>query len=424
MKQLLIDKRPDLVYHIDKFNWLVNKLYITKFIDKRYSSSTTNQIKFGNNMNISSSITHSYDFNSDCSKPVRFEVIRDMYEYKNLEHLEKKEIKRHFIPLHFDNLSTVLTTNLTKDILSTLLDLNIIETDNQYTVGEKSKSYRLMPLYHDETFKKVPIEDVRFRNKLLKLKDRAVANLNDVHRQIYYNMFHFRFDMPQAEKIMHEMNLDADEQLSIQLSIDKIIDRDFFFATDPKTGRIFHNYCNLKREFRTCLRDEDNLSLTEIDVANSQPFLLGVIMTERNVCGEDVLKYQRLCKDAQIYDYIAQQCNWKRDFVKKQMLTLFFCKNHWQFKLKQMFVNEFPTVYSFIEEIKKDDNRDLAILLQKEEASIMIDTISEKLLEQNVQFITVHDSLMISQKDASLVMNQMKKSFQERYNEMPIFKEK
>ncbi len=377
---LLQHNKPQLIKHLDKFHWFISLLYVKKFIDKRYSE---------------------------------------------LEHFEKKRIKRIFMPVHSAKLKKVLTKRLYKEIIDTCVELQIVEVDNKYMPKEKTKSYRLASVYHNGvTYKKVACQNLQFNDKLVELKKREWDGLSMVHKKILQNMYRYQFDVQQAEQILDSLEISTHAYISAKVCIDKIVDREFFFTVSPQTGRLFHNFCNLKKELRCCLRDAENLPLVDIDVANSQPFFLSAILKDAGLDSVDTEHFQKLCQTGLLYDYIANFNGLTRKYVKEQMLTLFFCKNHWQFKMKDIFIEEFPVVYDAIAELKNDNNADLAILLQKVEAEIMIDTIAPILIEKDIKFITVHDSFLVSQTNVETVNAIMQDCFQKKYGIVPMIRTK
>lgn len=457
---------PHMLKHIDKFYYVIDKLYVMQFIDKRFGSrgpallrlvqhpvsnsvrdrnpycgsgsvsnldSMNNHIPHNNNISCSNIysinlfqntentqhiVPPPYDLNSDSTEGPRFENM----EEGNLDCEGPSYAERVFIPLRMKDLERVLTTNLTKQIIQMLIELGYIESDNQYIVGKKSKGYRLTIRYYLMPYKKVSVKNRRLNDKLIRRHRIDERSLDPVRRQIYRNMYSFLFDINGAEAFLNDQDLDARHHLGIEIAIDKIVKRDFFFATDDKTGRIFHNYCNLKKEFRQFIMNEEGNPLVEIDIRNSQPFLLSMILKDNQVESEDVMEYNRLTREGEINDYIAKRFHLERQYVKDQMWTLFFAKSHWQFRLKTKFCQEFPTVYSFIEDFKRSDHKALAIPLQKLEAGMVIDTIGRRLLDKGIKFITIHDSLMVSERDVELTLNEMKQAFMERFGVVPKFR--
>ncbi|MCX6141872.1 MAG: hypothetical protein NTZ35_01495 [Ignavibacteriales bacterium] len=467
---------PDMLRHKDKLYYVLDKLYVMAFLDKRFSSSSsylpflsqnssssnaispsdyntitslsnnpfsTNSFNtfsssslcnaipsppfssntpfHNNNMNV----LHTYGVYSEglCTKPkkTRKGLGKRKRTAKEPTKHGKRPGKREYIRLNTKILRRVLTCELARPIMEALTSLNFAETDNQYILGEKSRGYKLTLPYRSAPFTTVTIADKRFHNKLVKIKEREILNLSPLHQQIYQNLSSFSFDLVAAEALLDQMNGNTRQFLTVRLAIDKIQKQDFFFSTDRKTGRIFHNYCNLKKEFRQCILDADGLTMVDIDICNSQPFFLALMLKESLVESDNVLKYIALTVDGQLYDHIGEKYSMERTYVKKLVFTLFFCRNNQKAKLKEIFQEEFPDVNSFIEEVKGNDYKNLSIQLQKLEASMMIDTIGQRLLEKGITFITIHDSFMVSAKDVEITLHVMKEAFMGGYGVVPKF---
>jgi hypothetical protein len=376
--------KQSLIPHIDKFYWFISLLYVVKFVDKRYSD------------------------NSD---------------YKDLEHFEKKRVKRQFIPVHSKKIEQIMNSKFMKIIIDALIELNIIEVDVKYQPEQKTKSYRLTRIYHERNFKKVTCKNSQFTIKLLRIRNEEIEKLNPNNKQIYQNMISFFFDLQSAKQILDTIKRPSHSYDVAKISLDKIENNDFFFTVSGKSGRIFHNYCNMKKELRSCLRDTANMPLVEIDIANSQPFFLSMIVKDFGLMGNDVDLYQQLCQDGKLYDYISHKYGLTREKIKKKMWTLFYGKRYYKKHiLDEIFLKEFPTVYAVIIKKKNESNSEFAILLQKAEASLMIDTIAPILLEKDIKFITVHDSFLVSQKDVDTVKEIMQNCFEERYGIVPMIR--
>ena len=74
--------------------------------------------------------------------------------------------------------------------------------------------------------------------------------------------------------------------------------------------------------------------------------------------------------------------------------------------------------------MKKNNYKDIANELQRLEAEMMINTIAPILLEKNIQFVPVHDSVMISKKHKNEVVNIIRREFFLKYNMNPPLKVK
>ncbi|MDZ7765166.1 MAG: hypothetical protein U5K00_12180 [Melioribacteraceae bacterium] len=91
------------------------------------------------------------------------------------------------------------------------------------------------------------------------------------------------------------------------------------------------------------------------------------------------------------------------DFKVKVFAKIFIAE-----KTKIMFMRKgknfrklFPNVADIIKHYKKDDYKNLAIQLQRAEANIIIHKIIPQIAKENIWAVTIHDSVLTTQKDAN-----------------------
>ncbi len=158
--------------------------------------------------------------------------------------------------------------------------------------------------------------------------------------------------------------------------IDLIRDRSWIFVADRFSRRIHTNLTQLKRELRAGLRVAGQ-PLVQIDIKNSQPLFIGLAARKD---GFEDRRYLELCQ-ADLYQHLADRGGWTRKEVKEQLTqAALFAANtsrHQGLPVKQLFDAEFPTMATFIREMKmgkktrenpKPHNK-LARLAQKTEAN-------------------------------------------------------
>jgi hypothetical protein len=236
-----------------------------------------------------------------------------------------------------------LTSRFDSRILHSLIEFGVIESDNQYIVGQKSKGYRLTNTFHNSDFISCDITDKRFYDKLIRLQQEKYNNLSGLHQEMFsFVKSSFTYDLESAYKYLNTFDTSYESKISIRLNLEKIKDKDFYFSTDTKTGRVFNNYTNLKREFRQFIKDKNGSSLTEIDIRNSQPLFLSVLVNQyyNNNLSYDVTFYKNLCETGKFYDYLSNELNLDREIIKKQILTILFSPEHWKNKVKELFTEK------------------------------------------------------------------------------------
>lgn len=201
--------------------------------------------------------------------------------------------KTKSIPLHNDILQQQLGKNYQK-VLDVLLESNLIQTNNSYKVGEHSKRYRLTDyalemdiikagVLHKNTEKKFRT----YKKNILKtlLKDKDIA-------KIFYSVTDTYFNAPndmdsyldsiigtvRDEKRLHYE--DWFNQLKLFnnfTNIKEYAESQFYIMKCKKTGRIYNTYTHIPKEFRKLLTTKSNEKLIELDLKNSQPFILAVM---------------------------------------------------------------------------------------------------------------------------------------------------
>src|SRR5690606_10845981 len=110
-------------------------------------------------------------------------------------------------------------------IRNTLLQSNVIETDNHYIKGQKATGYRLGPRFRDSKHKKVPITNQRLiKNIQLDEQSRHSELELDVHQHLYRHLQKLEIDFEHAIT-----ELDDDDFVNNSISIEMIRDGNFFF---------------------------------------------------------------------------------------------------------------------------------------------------------------------------------------------------
>lgn len=160
-----------------------------------------------------------------------------------------------------------------------MIDTGIIETDNRYLVGVKSRCYRFTEKYQtivrvEPIYKKTLIKALVKELKTDFISRKTYANLYqwfdgleiDVESAKLYLIGKYRLDVENG--VSHSI-----KKLSSSLiNIDKIANKQFHFSVDKSAGRLHHNLTNIKSELRNFISYKGQ-SLVSIDIANSQPVM-------------------------------------------------------------------------------------------------------------------------------------------------------
>lgn len=331
-----------------------------------------------------------------------------------------------------------------KSYLIYLIKAGIIETDNQYIVGEKSKGYRFTVKYRTKT-KTIKINNLKISSKK-KISQRAKNECPELTK--WYDSL-LTIDADQAEKFIGNniemfINDSSDNpflkyNISI-ININKIYFQNFSVTIDNTANRFHSNLTNLKSELRNYIIYNDE-KLVSIDLTNSQPYLSAVLLKpqfydynempfnltmiskqgnvelrlpthlpppmlvkNRNVIeNQDVTQFTKLVSNGCLYEYFESQLRRsfgvqivERSALKEIIFRVMYTSNRYNDQLKQLFKGLFPTVYAVFKYIKKKEKNSLAILLQRIESFLIIDVICKRIAREkpDLPIFTIHDSIV------------------------------
>jgi hypothetical protein len=115
---------------------------------------------------------------------------------------------------------------------------------------------------------------------------------------------------------------------------------------------------------------------------------------------QDALLYVELTQRGLLYEYLMEQegipQGRRAEFKKTFFGGVFFCKNKPVTKQARLFQAHFPSVYDVICDLKSNDYRRLAHVLQRTESSLIINRIARRCMGElpGVCVVTVHDSVL------------------------------
>jgi len=324
--------------------------------------------------------------------------------------------KKKFQQLKAAYLRKVISERKYTAIRQALIDSQTILTDHHWIRGKKAIGYMLGPQFNENKHHRVEIINKRLIRKIKIHSGRFIKNIElDVHKHLFNYLKQIKIDYENAF-------LKIEEDFHIhELAIAMIRDKAWFFHVD-KYGRVHTNITSLKTELRSFLM-LNNKKLINIDIQNSQPFFLGVLLLDFyvnkrsispsynnisilslircDILPKDVSFFVNLVKTGNLYEFIAENAGMKiedrKEFKQKLFRDIFFCKNKpWETEYSSLFGRLFPNVYGVIKELKRKDYTSLAKLLQKMESSLIINTIIRQCMEQfpEMPVFTIHDSIM------------------------------
>lgn len=244
------------------------------------------------------------------------------------------------------------------------------------------------------------------------------------------------------ESVGHRLRL-AKEVFSIR-------NKNYYFKRNTTNQRLDSNLTNLRREYKFYHKRSD---LSVIDIKNSQPFLLYILLknSQRNAmhldrdidnvnidinninhgdedlpiyiyyhnlresglnsydtqnfkCGnfvdsKELELYGRLVKTGAFYDHLKESFKTDREGVKDIMMKVLYSKNNHYGDLKAIFRKEFSTIDGFIREFKdRYGYETFAIHLQTIESTCVLDVICRVMAARGIVPVTIHDSWIVPTK--------------------------
>ncbi len=289
-----------------------------------------------------------------------------------------------------------------------LIDNNFISLVSDYYVLKKSKTYKINQSDINDIIR-VRIYDRILINKHKKdFLERSITEYNNspilvnIRKRLVDDLYHVNIDIEGALDYLDNLklsnkinNIKYFKNLS---SIHGINDKYLFFKFDSY-GRFHTNYTILKREIRRNFLKIDGEDICEIDIKNSQPFFLSILMKKYMKDWseyEDVERYFFVVKNGMIYDDLLNRYSNKfknRDDCKLYVYKVLFGKNNNNSIFKELY----PNVLIFINSYKESmgDHRSMSHELQKIESDFIFNNVIDKLYNKsNIRLFTVHDSII------------------------------
>jgi len=332
-------------------------------------------------------------------------------QYKN------KSKENSFIPLKAIILRKTIHDKYSKIIRETLVKNNVIECDYIYFKKFKCYGFRFSEEYRKS--KIIPIE--------IKNKKTLEPILNEFHQKMYKWLEKVEIDYDGASAYLEKQGK-VDEVSLKWLSLEKLKIKDFYFHCD-KRGRIYTNITHLWSNFREFLTI-DKRKLFNIDVKNTHPLIFAhklklinsiiyniLYIDDAPFCPqEDVGLYIDLVQQGQFYNYLMDEFGIdenKRNWFKKKLFSEVFYSKTTDGKWVKKFNSIFPNVFKAICYFKRENYKDLSLDMQKIEADLMIGNISKRLVEENIPFLTIHDSFLVHYEYIEKIKLYIREAFKE-----------
>jgi len=288
-----------------------------------------------------------------------------------------------------------------------------------YSAGLRSRTYKLTD----------KAKQIKYLTNNIDLSDKTIDKINDINtsynnisetikKKLINDLYKLDIDYDMAnEWINKHINKDEKANFINIACINKIKNKDLYYSFD-NYGRFHTNFTVLKKEVRDRYLSIDSNKIKEIDITNSQPFFLYVLMKESNF--SDWNNFDKDVLSGKIYEKFieASDSGLTRKQVKVNIYSVLFgrntIKNYWN----DLFESLYPEVYQWIKEYKSKmkSYKSIARKLQSIESDFMFNKLIPELLEYNynMPIITIHDSIIIPKSDYESV----KKIFIKKLNSL------
>ena len=382
---------------------------------------------------------------------------------------DKEKTLNDFTPFNVSKIKKIINREPAYYIKN-LKKYDIIKSDKKFIKGQKSYHYKLNPEYNIDcnTIKIEPgskLHEGIYRNSRNKKK-----NLSKMPEYLHAMAKKFNdidLNYEGAYKWIESQN-EPEKRLIYSVAIEQFRDkRTRYFRRNKVNNRLDTNLTNLKKEIRTFLKND----FISIDLKNSQPFLLSIILNQLinsnnsqhystimlEVMSLDLVKWFGNQKIKKIQNVVKNQKNEKlrhfemlkqtqkgnfyetllkefkgltREEVKKIMFAVLYSRNSYykdfqRFtpyrKEKEIFASLYPLEYQIIEILKEKDHSRLAVFMQRLESFIFIDCIAKELVNKDIIPLTIHDSILVETRHKTQTLKIIKDIFQNKIGIIPSF---
>ncbi len=357
-----------------------------------------------------------------------------------------------YVPLNSEKLRQDGIHNY-NEYLNYLMECGVIETDNQFIVGQKSRGYRLTKLYHTpvKEAKETGIKRVNLHRYLREIKSRKKYH----YLSKYFDDGMLTIDFDQSiDFIGDKLKKSTKENMAHKIMkhntgfycISMIHHKDYFFFADETGHRVHTNLTILPKELRQFIT-YDSQSLSAVDIKNSQPYFSTILFQPKfyeksspfNIY--DIIPVNSPCKKVkpitqsilrqatptitllislgaaekqEVGGYVSTVANGllyeryqvtynesyntqiTREQAKKKLFLVIYSAEGCYRKEKKVFSSLFPTVSKIFSIFKERYHECLAVLLQRIEAYIILDKACRSISSEypQIPLFTIHDSIV------------------------------
>ena len=334
-----------------------------------------------------------------------------------------------FIPIKLEYLRNLISYDYSSKFLKLMVVEGVLDCDNIYEIGVKSKGYRLTDKYRKGIFYLEKMQDVelsnKIKNKLGEITD-EILNRKDAYSYVTKCMQSLEMDYNSANEILKTMPANIRKKSKMMIDI-----FDNKFATiDNTANRLHNNLTNLSTPLRATLSLGGN-KLIQCDLKNAQPLLFRVHLNNYpHIPQEELDKYLDVVCNFGFYEFFAEKLYFKLTdknrtaFKQKIFAGVLFDRNRKSLsKYEKVFEKEFPIIFYCMRDMKSENYKDIPIALQTLESQYIFHCV-DKLSKENkgIELLTIHDSIVTTVGKEQIVYDLMINEFEKMFDITPKIK--
>lgn len=359
--------------------------------DKKTIDFNNQKIKPSYLIDITHNLILKYYFKKENKFTLNATVLKDKYGY----------LYKHYIDYLINNDIIKMISNYKKGVSSRVYSLNpkvLKEKINRIKNCDKV----LIKKYKKKVFDTIDFVDIKKSSILPEVREKLISDLFSVDIEFDRSLFYL-------DSLKRE---DVDIYNRNVYSVESINDKHIFYHFD-NYGRLHTNFTILKSFIRKNCLLIDGEETCELDIKNSQPLFLCKLITDSNsawVDKDELDFFRQLVISGKFYQYLMSatgEVNKKN--IKELTYKVLFGHNRSNSKCDKKFSAFFPTIHLFIKLYKKEwgNHKVLAHHLQRAESDLIYNKIIKKImiLYPNIKLITVHDSIVFSNKMRTEIEN-------------------
>jgi hypothetical protein len=328
-----------------------------------------------------------------------------------------------YIRLKREYLEKVIPRPTLTAVRERLVGKGVIHLDRFWTPGKRSMGYRLAP-EHRAT-RRVPCTDPALARRIQEVYAAESVPQIPVHRWLEAKLALFDFDLAQAVGIVAKMEPDADSKSTpedyreqLRETCKRIEGGDRWLVVD-RFGRVHTPITSLAKKLRCCL-SVNGERLVNIDLANSQPLIAGLVAreyhrswnkamrlrdrrfsphgkpyhcrgmeaVEPDAGRPDLERYIELCESGKLYESLGDD----RERAKRRFLTTLYDKNRPRTAIDDLC----PSLAAMLRKLKARDYRHASHVMQNAEATLFIHDACGRIMRERPELpvFTIHDSIL------------------------------